>query len=81
MEKHFWNYGEKSRVARAARMTPQHLNDILTGARSCGRKRARRLETATLVELGEERCVPAAAWVGFQEHPALAKGQERKELA
>ena len=77
METKFWNRGEKARVARAAHMSPQNLHDILKGTQACGLKRARRLEAATLLVLGEGRVVPAAAWVGLIEHEALeqAKGE------
>ena len=76
METQFWNRGEKARVARTAGISPQALNDILSGAQPCGRDRARRLEAATLLVLGKNRVVPAAAWAGFVEHEALeqAKG-------
>jgi len=70
MENQFWNYGEKAKVARAAGMSPQALNDILSGVRPCGRKRARKLEAASLLVLGESRAVPAAAWAKYTDHPA-----------
>lgn len=73
MEKKFWERGEKARVARAARMSPQQLNDILMGTRPCGLKRARRLEAATLLVLGEGRVVPATAWVRLADHAALVR--------
>ena len=73
MENQFWNHGEKARVARAARMSPQNLHDILKGTQTCGLKRARRLEAATLLVLGESRVVPATAWVGLAEHVALVR--------
>ena len=74
METQFWNHGEKARVARMAGITPQALNDILSGTQPCGRDRARRLEAATLLALGKDRVVPAAAWARFVEHPAIMRG-------
>jgi hypothetical protein len=79
MENQFWNHGEKKLVAEAAKMSPQALNDILSGAQPCGRDRARRLEAATLLVLGGKRVVPAAAWAGFIDHPATVREKKGGE--
>jgi hypothetical protein len=73
MKSDFWNYGEKAKVARAAGIPAPALSDILSGVRGCGLGRARRLEAATALVLGKSRMIPAAAWIGLEEHSEIKK--------
>ena len=83
METQFWNHGEKARVARMAGITPQALNDILSGTQPCGRDRARRLEAATLLALGKDRVVPLPCSMAneLRAQVECARGQWQKDQA
>lgn len=69
----FWQYSEKSKVAKAAGISRQLMNDYSLGSRSMSVKRARKMEAATLLVLGEGRVVPAVAWLGLEKHPAIGR--------
>ena len=47
----------------------------LAGERNISLRMARKLEAASISVLGLRRAIPAACWLGLEEHPAL----ERKE--
>lgn len=70
-----WNFGEKAKLARAAGVLPQHLSQIMKGDRPVSVRMARKLEEASIRVLGLRRAIPAAAWAGFEEHPALVRGK------
>lgn len=73
MRNTFWHRGEKVLVAKAAGLELRELTDLISGRRNVGVMRARRLEAATLTVLGEDRCVPAAAWLRLEKHPAMER--------
>ena len=75
----FWNFGEKSRLARVAGIDPSNLSRVLVGERIISLRMARKLEAASISVLGLRRAIPAACWLGLEAHPAL--GAERKEEA
>ena len=72
----FWNYGEKARVARAAGIRHHHLTEIIGGSRGASVHMARKLEAASISVLGLRRAIPAACWLGLEEHPALERKEE-----
>ena len=67
----FWNYGEKTRLARAAGIERSNLYLILTKERRISVQMARRLEAASIEVLGLRRAIPAACWLGLEHHPAF----------
>ena len=73
----FWNFGEKSRLARTAGVDPSNLSRMLAGERTISLRMARKLEAASISVLGLRRAIPAACWLGLEEHPAF--GREEKE--
>ena len=72
----FWNFGEKSRLARTAGVAPSNLSRMLAGERTISLRMARKLEAASISVLGLRRAIPAACWLGLEEHPAF----EREEV-
>lgn len=68
----FFKPGEKAELARKAGITPQRLWEYLQG-KSMSVKRAREMETASTLVLGYDRRIPAAAWAGFENHPAIKR--------
>ena len=74
----FWNYGEKSRLARVAGIDPSNLTRVLTGERILSLRMARKLEAASISVLGLRRAIPAACWLGLEAHPALAREKQEE---
>ena len=75
----FWNFGEKSRLARVAGIDPSNLSRVLVGERIISLRMARKLEAASISVLGLRRAIPAACWLGLEAHPALAR-EEQEEV-
>ena len=75
MENQFWNFGEKSRLAKTVGIRQHHLSEIITGERGLSVKMARKLEAASIAVLGLRRAIPASCWLGLDEHPALVRGK------
>lgn len=68
----FLKPGEQADLARKAGLAPQRIWEYLNG-KAMSPKRARLLETASVSALGYDRRIPAAAWLGLENHPAIKK--------
>ena len=75
----FWNFGEKSRLARVAGIDPSNLSRVLARERIISLRMARKLEAASISVLGLRRAIPAACWLGLEEHPAFGREEKQKE--
>lgn len=72
----FWCFGEKSRLARVAGIDPSNLSRVLARERIISLRMARKLEAASISVLGLRRAIPAACWLGLEEHPAFEREEE-----
>ena len=68
-----WITGEKAQLAKDAGISQQQLADILADRLKVSVKRALALEVASASVLGEDRRIPAGAWLRIADHPALRK--------
>lgn len=67
----YWRRREKTALAEALGISAQQMSDYIGKRKGVSPKRAKELENATRALFGEARAVPAEAWLGLTEHPAL----------
>ena len=65
-------------MARTAGVAPSNLSRMLAGERTISLRMARKLESASISVLGLRRAIPAACWLGLEEHPALAREKQEE---
>lgn len=75
-----WNPGEKAALARAAKLQQRELSDFLAGRKKrFSVERAQRLEAASLLVLGANRMIPAAAWLRMERHNAVKEASHESD--
>jgi len=70
-DSNFWKHGQQAEVALQARISSQHLSDILHRRRGVSVERAQRLEKASRKVLGVR--IPWEIWICNKQsnHPAF----------
>ena len=67
----FWKYGQKAKVAKAAKMNPTKFSALLGRRYQVSLKKAKQLERASIIVLGH--AIPWQDWIdnACTEHPAF----------
>lgn len=68
----YFKHREQAELARQVGIKPQRLWEYLNG-KAMSVRRAQLLEAASLLALGPGRKIPASAWLGLENHPAIKR--------